>query len=231
MIDRAEFEQYFSGFNPDEITAVADRWFNTPTYIQIPQEDYERARALMELTGDVKTFTEHTTNVANELAKAGRELESRDFIDQRLIEAEVAFEGDELLTARRYALYRRGYVQEHLATFGVYSKLPVGNRIKTLCFLNAARDYMLSDLELGCVTDYGLRVAECFGGTGNQEMEMMVLRKCIGGDIMIINKKSSGMIMVQDLKRRATETIDVGEVPGGGDVKIIRGKDQNTQLN
>lgn len=228
-----EFEQYFGHFNPKEAADVVDRWFNSPTYIQLPDIEHDRAKALTELSGNVKIFANETTHNANDLAKAGRELDALDFIDQRLTEAERVFRGDDLLTARRYAFYRRGYVQEHLATFGSYSKLPLGDPMRTICFLSAARDYMLADLELGCVTDYGLRVSECFVGARNGDAQMAALDKFFGGlgDIMPVNKNSPDMVIVKDLERRATERIDLGEVPGGGSARIISGEYPDPKLN
>lgn len=229
----SEFEQYFGHFNPEEATNVADRWFNSPTYVQLPQVEHQRFKALTELAGDVKLFVEQTTNNANELVKAKRQFEALDLVDQRLKEAERVFEGDNLLTARRYALYRRGYVQEHLATFGSYSKLPLGDPMRTVCFLSAARDYMLADLELGCVTDYGLRVSECFGGARNGDLQMAALGKCFNGldNVTLVHSKSPDRVIVKDLERRATEIIEIGEVPGGGSARIIHGEYPDPKLN
>ena len=197
----AEFQQYFGRFNPDEATDVADRWFNSPTYVQLPELEHQKVKALTELTGDVKLFVEQTINNANELVKAGRQFDALDLVDQRLKHAETTFSGDDLLTARRYAFYRRGYVQEHIATFGAYSKLPLGDPMRTVCFLSAARDYMLADLELGCVTDYGLRVSECFGGARNGQVQMAALDKCFGGlGVTLVHSKSPDMIIVKDLE-------------------------------
>lgn len=228
-----EFEQYFGHFNPEEATDVADRWFNSPTYVQLSEVEHQRLKALTELTGDVRLFVEQTTNDANELVKADRQFEALDLIDQRLKEASAVFSGDNLLTARRYAFYRRGYVQEHLATFGYYSKLPLGDPMRTVCFLSAGRDYMLSDLELGCVTDYGLRVSECFGGARNGELQMAALGKCFGGleNISLVHGKSPDMVIVKDLEKRATETVEKGEVPGGGRARIISGEYPSPQVN
>lgn len=228
-----EFQQYFGNFNADQATEVADRWFNAPTYVELPKEENQRFKALTELTGDVKLFVEQTTNNANELVKAERQFEALDLVDQRLKEAEKVFEGDDLLTARRYTFYRRSYVQEHLATFGSYSKLPLGDPMRTICFLSAARDYMLADLELGCVTDYGLRVSECFGGARNGNAQMAALDKCFGGlgDVTLVHGKSPDMIIVKDLERRATETVEIGEVPGGGSARIISGEYPDPKLN
>lgn len=229
----AEFQQYFGHINPEEVQEVTDRWFATPSYVDLPEAELAKVRALTELKGDIKTFTDHTTHTTADLVKAEKHFEALDFMNQRLAEAEATLTGDDLLTARRYSFYRRGYVQEHLATYGAYSKLELGHPVRTVAFLSAARDYMLSDLELGAVTDYGLRAAECFGGARLGGLQMSALGKLFSGTrgIALVGRNTPDMIIVKDLMRRATETIELGPVPNGKNVVVIKGEYPEPRLN
>lgn len=230
----AEFQHYFGHFNPEEAREITDRWLNLPPYVHLPEGELQRTKSLVELQGNVEVFVEQQRQDMIPLVKGDQHFDALDLINQRLADAERMFSGDELLTARVFTLRGRAYIKEHLATFGGYSKLERDHPFRTVCFLTSAIDYMQADLELGCVTDYGLRISECFGGVGIGKLQMAALEKCFGGleNVTLIGRNDpNAMIMVSDLLRRATETIDLGQVPGGGSAVVIKGEYPDSQLN
>lgn len=229
-----EFQKYFDQFNPEVAAGIADRWFAMPTYVQLDRVVLNRVESLVELRGVVEEFVEHHWQAVNLLTKARRHFEALDFINERLNIAEREFSGDDLITARVYTYRGRGFIQEHLATFGDYSKLELGNTMRTTAFLSAAQDYILADLELGCVTDYGARISECYGGAQiNRGVRMAVLAKLFGSTdrVTLVDKNSIDMILVQDLFRRAVDQRDAGEVPGGGQIKIVSINQPDSRVN
>lgn len=234
MPNQVEFQKYFGDFNLEEVGGIANRWLALPTYMQLPDAEIQRAESLVELSGSVQAFTEHHRQAIRPLTKSNRHFEALDLVDERLTTLERGFTGDELITARVFAYRRRGFVQEDLATFGDYSILELGHPMRTTAFLSAARDYMLADLKLGCVTDFGMRVAECAGGARVEELRTAALTKLFGNaqSITLVNANDGGaMAIVGDLLRRAVTRIDMGKNPGGGHTQVIAVKQPDPRIN
>lgn len=228
-----EFQQYFGHFGHEETQEVTDRWLALPILVRLPEVDVERAKVLVELQGSVEVFVEQHRKDIIPLVKEDRHFEALDLIDRRLAETEAMFSGNDLLTARIYTLRRRGYIQEHLATYGGYSQLELGHPFRTVSFLSAARDYMQADLELGCITDYALRVSECFGGARIGTLQRSALTKFFGGheNVTLISKDSTDLVILQDLIRRATKITPIAPVPGSIDAIHIQGELPDPQRN
>lgn len=228
-----EFQQYFGHFNPEEARETTDRWLSMPILVRLPEEGIQRAKAIVELKGSIEVFVEQHRQDIIPLVKSGDHFGAIDLINQRLADTQEIFSGDELLTARIYTLRRRGYIQEHLATYGDYSNHERSHPVRTVCFLSAAKDYMQADLELGCISDYALRISECFGGAGIGDLQRGALTKFFGGheNVTLIHKNSPDMIVLQDLMRRATKITDIAPVPGSLDAIMIEGKLPDIKLN
>ena len=218
-----EFGEYFSNIDPETITKVTADWFQLPVYTQIPIVARERLNVLTKLQGDVKGFIEQGSLQAKGLVNEGRHSEALLFMDHRLELVGSTFTGDEAITARIYTLRRRAYVKEHLATSGEFSKLPSGTPGRTLCFASAAQDYMQADLELGSVSDFALRISECFGGAGLHTTQMSAIQKVLGDNVTVIRRGSPGEVVVKDLERRATEIIDLSDKGPVKSFKIVSG--------
>lgn len=226
-MSRQESIEHSGGINPENITGIAARWFALPVYVDLPPEEDQRVERLSELEGDVKEFIERHQEEVRALITANREVDALRLINERLAQIDSLFSGDAATTARVYILRRRAYTQEYLATKGGYSQLPLGNPTRSACFLAAASDYMQADLMVGCVTDYALRVSECFGGARARELQIAALQKVFSGfngNVVLMEKGGVNDVMLEDLVRRSTETTVLGNVPGGGEAKVIKGK-------
>ena len=229
---RLESGSDFGNIDLEAATDVANRWFQLPAYTEVPKDVLERLKHLTELQGPVKDFVDqHLADVKALLEQSGYN-EALVLINQGLSEIDTRFAGDDSITARVFTLRRRAYIKEANATFGELSKFPLGNTERNSCFISAAADYMQADLELGSMSDFALRVSECFGGARLGKYQVMALQKALGDNVMLVSKDSGAdMVALSDLMRRATETVEIGEVPGGGKAKIVSGKLPDSRTN
>lgn len=191
----------------------------------------QRAECLVSLQGGVKTFVEQHRQDVMSLTKTHKHFEALRLVNQRLLDLEKIFLGDDVITAKIFTLRRRGWIKEHLATFGEFSRYPLGDTMRTICFAGGAMDYMQADLELGCATDYGMRASECFGGAGMHELAGAAAVKLFGENVVIMGANSVDALLVKDMARRAIETTNLGPIPGGIDAKMITVSLPDTRAN
>lgn len=228
---RTEFQELFGNVNSAAFSEVATNWFQLPPYFKLSDDLRQKAESLVVLQGSVGTFTEKHRQAVSKLVEEKDHFEALRLADQRFLDAEKIFLGDDLVTARIFTLRRRGWVKEHLATFGEMSKYPLGDSMRTLCFVGGAMDYMQGDVELGCATDYGMRIAECLGGAQIPELQVAAIVKLFGENITIVGVNGVDGICVKDLARRAFKTINIGQVPAGHTAKIIAVNMPDTESN
>lgn len=226
-----EFQQHFGNITSEGFSRVTVNWLQLPAYPELPADLLAKAKILTEPQGAVGAFIEQHRQAVGALVKENKHFEAMGLVDQRLGEIEKIFLGDDLITARIFTYRRRGWIKEQLATFGEMSHYPLGDSMRTLCFIGGAMDYMQGDLELGCVTDYAGRAAECFGGAGMHELQAAALVKLFGRNVIIAGVDSMEAMTAQDIVRRAIETKNIDSIPGGGEAKIVTAIMPNPQLN
>lgn len=227
----SEFQQHFGNITSDNFSEIAAKWFQLPVYTELPPKLLTRAKSLTHLNGAVKTFVEQHRLAVVPLAQSDSHFEALRLANQRLVDAERIFLGDDLITARIFTFRRRGWIKEHLSTFGEFSKYPLGDSMRTISFVGGAMDYMQADLELGCASDYGMRASECLGGAGMHKLATAAIVKLFGENVIIMGANSVDALIIKDLARRAIETTIFGPVPGGRDAKMITVRNPNTELN
>lgn len=227
----SEFQQHFGNITAENFSAITAKWLDIPAYPELSTGLRVRAEKLTHLEGAVGVFVDHHKQAVSALVKQNQYFEALKLVDQRLEDAERMFAGDDLITARIFTHRRRGWIKEHWASIGELSKYPLGDSMRTLCFVGGAMDYMQADLELGCVTDYAGRISECFGGAGMYDLQGAAIVKLFGENAVIVGANSIDALIIRDMASKAIETKNIGSVPSGGDAKIITIPVPNPQLN
>lgn len=210
---------------------IMERWLALPSMVSLPQDQQQRVKVLSHPEDEaVKQFRHEEYETVSALVKEGKHFDAL-----RLLEADLArigelFQGDNAISAREMAYRQRAYAQEHLVTFGSYSKFPSADPARRMMFRKAAASYTLSDLELGCKTDYFMRITESSFGAGFYELGNAILTEFLGPNFTLLNKRDKGaQVAIRDMLRRATEVTTVDG--GAGSLTAMSGSMPNPSLN
>lgn len=219
-MNSTEFQQHFESFDPELTMELASRWFQLPNEGQFPAGERKGfiGTYSIPITREMSIYMEKRTRGVFELAAVGQYPEALSLIDERLVDIQRQFRGNDLLSANRYTLHERGVVQTLLAIYGPtgvpYSGLPAGP-MRTGCFLSAARDFMFSDLEVGCATRIcGTEIAKCFDEARLSELRAKALFKILKGrgEILLVNMNNTvDKVIVEDLIRRSALWVQIYE--------------------
>ena len=225
---------FSEGDEPMDIESFGDimeRWLALPSMVSLPVDQQQRVEALSHPEGEaVKQFRHEEYEAVSAFVKEGRHFDALRLLETDLVRIGELFQGDEAISAREMAYRQRAYAQEHLATFGAYSKFPSADPARRMMFREAAASYALSDLELGCKTDYFMRITESSFGAGFHELGNAILTEFLGPNFTAVEKKDTGArVAIRDMLRRATE---VKTVEGSaGKVTSISGSMPDPSLN
>ena len=217
-------ETYFTGETLRRLSEKVTRWVNTPTYIQVPEQEQNTFFARVDLKNNHPKARQVVGKVFDKVRNCTEAKEYRlglEIVNQALDTEIEKLPTDEQDAAKRKLFYKKGYLHEARATWEM-GDLPLSDPRRKAQFFQAIESYIDADLQVegGLVSDYALRVAEAAGGAELPDLQVAALTKVFGdNNFVLIDKGDAGIgIMIQDMARRAGNTVNLGQVPGGTDV-------------
>lgn len=100
-----------------------------------------------------------------------------------LEEINEIFSRNECVAVKAYLYAQRGYFKERRATYGDLAQLPKNHKLRVLCYLSAAADYMQHDIIGEYGPSQGVRIFEAMGGAGLGIRRTLALEKFFSHDI------------------------------------------------
>lgn len=177
------------------------RYIDAPTYTDLTDE----AAAMLVDRGSLKMHPSAHTYVQRYLSTVVTEIDQNDYVNaitktRSFIKAiPTHVQADDLPAAQRALQYKLGVLHETFA-----------QRIssKTHC-LYAVEAYLDAEFAVGDVkTDYGIRIACCFGLLGMPDIQKEILVLLLGPNVDVWNNNDPvNTVIIEDLKRRADPSV------------------------
>lgn len=175
--------------NTADLPEITYHWFQLPNKAQeaIAKRDRneiikrlgagEEIHAVLGMTPRVtveaQQFMDRFSPKLTKIVELKQEEKAIQLATTTLEQAGEQFEDDQLSLIRSRIFAARGTAQGYLIDQGSLKHLPYGHKLRSLCFLSAAADFMRADLESRQITDLAPAIAECFG----QAESTLLLRK------------------------------------------------------
>ncbi len=212
-----------------ELSEIAEniaRWFKLDLYTVLAEGSAEALRLKRETTlgPSLEPLIQKLNAQVKERIDSQDHDEALALAKEALVTVEKLCTGDSLIAGRVAVQRTIGFVYEHRALRGDLAKDPTRIDERVMSFLRAANHYILSDLETGYASDYGLRISECFVCADMPEFRNAALEKCFEGrPFTVIGKTPENKVFIQALKNRAIKTKSLGgsEVIKGAEMLYI----------
>ncbi len=191
---------------------VYDKWSNLVVYTDLLAEP-AKLTALKQMlipSNALKPFIDERFEwQVAEATKRKKHERAIAFVHETLRKIESFFSDDDanMKTARILLYGKLGVIYEKWATLGKLADYSFEDEERRLNYLCAARWYMLANLELGYISDYGLQVVVCFANAQCPDLRLAATRKIFGDREVFMVEDA---LLFQDLVRRTKKAVKSG---------------------